>query len=281
MPQTRLANGDQGSHWNDLAGRTWADLSDMLDRVLEPLKALLMDEISPVDGARILDVGCGAGAVTLASSKVAGPGGSCLGIDISEPLIDAARARAKGLDSAGATFIRGDAQTYPFVPGSFDAIISRFGIMFFDDPTAAFRNLRAAARPGAKLACLAWRSAAENVFMTTAERAAADIVPDFPQRDERGPGQFAFARRDYVQGILEASGWQAIEIRPIDVTCEMPRRDLGTYVTRMGPLGAVFHSLDHKAKAEIAPRIEAAFEPFIDDGMVRFTAACWMMTARA
>ncbi len=281
MPETRLANRDQESHWNDLAGRTWADLSDMLDRLLEPFEALLMDEIRPVAGARILDVGCGAGAVTLAAAKLAGPGGSCLGIDISEPLIDAARTRARGLDSAAATFVRGDAQTYPFESSSFDAIVSRFGIMFFDDPAAAFRNLRAAARPGAKLACVAWRSAAENAFMTAAEKAAADILSDFPQRDENAPGQFAFARRERVQGILESSNWHAIAIRPIDVACEMPRRDLASYVTRMGPLGAVFHSLDDKAKAEIAPRIEAAFEPFVDEGVVRFTAACWMMTARA
>ena len=281
MPQTRLANRDQESRWNDLTGRAWADLSDMLDRVLEPFEALLIEEIRPVAGARILDVGCGAGAVTLAAAKLAAPGGSCLGIDISEPLVEAARTRADRLGIPAASFVRGDAQTYPFESGSFDAIVSRFGIMFFDDPEAAFRNLRAAARPGAKLACLAWRSAAENVFMTMAERAAADILPDFPQRDEQGPGQFAFARRDYVEGILEASGWEAVEIRPIDVPCEMRRRDLGTYVTRMGPLGAVFHGLDDKAKAEIAPRIEAAFEPFVDDGMVRFTAACWMITARA
>ena len=281
MPKTPLANRDQESHWNDFAGRTWAELSDMLDRLLEPFATLLLQDIAPDDGARILDVGCGAGAVTLAAAKQGGERGSCLGIDISEPLIATARARASRLGVAAAIFARGDGQTYPFEPQSFDAIVSRFGIMFFDDPVAAFRNLRAAARPGARLACVAWRSADENAFMTTAERAARNILPDFPQRDESAPGQFAFARRERVQEILEASGWQDIDIRAIDVPCEMPRRDLGIYVTRMGPLGAVFDTLDQQEKAEIAPRIEAAFEPFVDGERVRFTAACWMMKARA
>jgi SAM-dependent methyltransferase len=281
MLETELANHDQAAHWNDLAGRTWSELREVIDRVLVPFEALLIDEIRPVDGGHILDVGCGAGAVTLAAARLAGPEGSCLGVDISAPLIATARARAGSEGVAAARFQQADAQTYPFDPRSYDAIVSRFGIMFFDDPVAAFRNLKSAARAGAKLACVTWRSAAENAFMTTAERAAAAYLPDFPQRDEAGPGQFAFADRDRVRTILEESGWQPIAIRPIDVPCSMPRRDLRTYATRMGPLGALFSTLDESSKAEVGRRVEAAFEPFVRDDTVRFTAACWMMTARA
>lgn len=281
MSKTHLANQDQRSHWNDVAGRTWAELSDMLDRILAPFEPLLIDEIRPVDGARILDIGCGAGAITLAAARLAGPGGRCLGVDIAAPLIETARARASRQGISAASFMQADAQTYSFEAESFDAIVSRFGIMFFDDPVAAFRNLKAAACPTATLACVAWRSAAENAFMTTAEQVAAAAIADFPKRAEDGPGQFAFARRERVLGILEASGWREIAIRPIDAPCEMSRSDVGTYVTRMGPLGAVFQSLEEEAKADIAPRIEAAFQPFVEGDVVRFTAACWMITARA
>ncbi len=153
--------------------------------------------------------------------------------------------------------------------------------MFFDDPVAAFSNLRAAAAAQAKLACAVWRSADENPFMTTAERTAAAVLPDFPARSESGPGQFAFADAAFVQEILAASGWPESEVRPIDVPCSLPRRDLRVYVTRMGPLGAQFPGLDDPTRAEIAARLETAFEPFVRDDMVHFIAACWMVTALA
>lgn len=281
MLETDLVNQDQAAHWNDVAGRTWAELRDVIDQVLAPFEALLIDEIRPADGGRILDVGCGAGAVTLAAARLAGPEGFCLGADISAPLIEAAWARAGSEGVASARFRQADAQAYPFEPGSFDAIVSRFGVMFFDDPVAAFRNLRSAARTGAKLACVTWRSAAENSFMTTAERAAAPFLPDLPRRDAGGPGQFGLADPEHARAILEESGWQDIALRPVDVPCSMPRRDLWTYVTRMGPVGALFPSLDESKKAEVGRRVEAAFEPFVRDDTVHFTSACWMMTARA
>ena len=152
MTQTRTANADQSAKWNDQAGRSWAELSDMLDRLLEPFVPLVLDEVGPVAGLRILDVGCGAGALTLAAAE---RGASALGVDISGPLIEAARARAARLGLAEAEFAEADAQEHRFEGPGFDALVSRFGVMFFADPVAAFRNLRSAARPGGKLACLA------------------------------------------------------------------------------------------------------------------------------
>lgn len=281
MPNVPLANHDQAARWNDQSGRTWTELRDLIDTVLAPCIPPIVREIGPIDGGRALDVGCGAGALTLATAKLTGPRGSCLGVDISAPLIEAAKARAErdGVSMAG--FLEADAQVHPFDAGSFDAIVSRFGVMFFEDPVAAFRNLRRAARPGAKLACMAWRSPAENAFMTAAARAAAAGLPGFPPQTQNGPGQFGFADDAFVRTILQESGWQTIAIRSVDVPCRMPRRDLMTYATRMGPLGAVFPLLDDETKAELAPKIEAAFDPFVQGEEVNFIAACWMITARA
>jgi SAM-dependent methyltransferase len=278
MSPINIANPEQSALWNDQAGRSWAELSDMLDRLLAPFVPLLMDEIAPVERRRVLDVGCGAGALTLAAAQ---SGSHCLGVDISAPLIEAARERAVRRGLATADFVQADAQTHAFDPPGFDALISRFGVMFFADPVAAFRNLRSAARPGATLACLAWRSAAENGFMIAAERAAATILPQLPRRDENGPGQFAFADPDRVRSILTNSGWQDVTVRPVEVTCTMPERDLALYARRMGPVGGLLPSLDEALKSEVERRVDAALLPWVEDGTARFTAACWIVTARA
>src|SRR5262249_45490429 len=143
-------------------------------------------------GARsVLDVGCGTGATTLAIARALGAGGRSVGIDISEPMLALAWERAKR-EKGTATFVVADAETPAFEPGSFDTIVSRFGVMFFGDSVRAFANLRSAVRPGGDLALIAWRGPADNPFMTAAERAAAAYLPDIPPRSVDGPGQFAF-----------------------------------------------------------------------------------------
>lgn len=278
MSRTAAANSEQSRRWNDRAGRAWAELSEMLDRLLEPFVPLLLEEIEPAAGGRILDVGCGAGALTIAAAR---RGAEALGVDISAPLIEAARARADRLGVAGASFVRGDAQTHRFDEKSFDALISRFGVMFFADPVAAFRNLRSAVRPGAKLACLAWRSAAENDFMTAAERSAADLLPQLPGRVENGPGQFGFADPDAVRAILAEGGWRSVAIRPVDVECSLPEDDLRLYARRMGPVADLLPTLDQTRRSEVERRLDAAFLPYVQGGEGRFTAACWLVTAQA
>jgi SAM-dependent methyltransferase len=278
MAQSDVANAEQSVKWNDQAGRSWAELSDMLDRLLEPFVPLVLDETGPVAGRRILDVGCGAGALTLAAAE---RGAFGLGVDISAPLIEAARARAEHLGLAGAEFVKADAQAYRFEGPGFDALISRFGVMFFADPVAAFRNLRSAMRLGAKLACLAWRSAEENDFMTAAERSAADLLPELPERIDDGPGQFGFADSGRVRSILTEAGWQDVAIGPVDVECTMTEEELRLYGRRMGPVASLLPGLDDFRRAEVERRIDAGFLPHLRNGEARFTAACWMVTARA
>jgi SAM-dependent methyltransferase len=278
MSKVAFANAEQSARWNDRAGRSWAELSDMLDRLLGPFVPLLLEEIAPVAGRRIIDVGCGAGALTLAAAE---RGASAVGVDISGPLIEAAKARARPLGTAAAQFVQGDAQTHGFDAHGFDALISRFGVMFFADPVAAFRNLRSAVRPGGRLACLAWRSAAENGFMTAAERSVADILPQLPGRVENGPGQFGFAEAGRVRSILAEGGWRDIEIRPVDVECNLPEEDLRLYVRRMGPVADLLPTLDETVRAEVERRVDAAFLPYLRNREARFTAACWMVTALA
>jgi hypothetical protein len=153
--------------------------------------------------------------------------------------------------------------------------------MFFDDPVRAFANLRRAARAGAALTFIAWRSATENPFMTAAERAAAPLLPNLPARRPDAPGQFAFADQGKVGRILEESGWSGIDIRPIDVPCTLPAQGLARYVTRLGPVGLILQEADERTRAEVSETVRAAFDPYVHGAEVRFTAACWMVGARA
>jgi hypothetical protein len=160
-------------------------------------------------------------------------------------------------------------------------IVSRFGIMFFDDPVAAFANLHRAMRRDGELLVIPFRSSAENPFMTTAERAAAPFLPDLPRRRTDGPGQFAFADARRVQTILERSGWTAIDITPLDVECSLPERNLLEYVTRLGPVGMALRDADAATRARIVDAVRPAFDTFVRGADVRFTAACWNVSARA
>ena len=179
------------------------------------------------------------------------------------------------------TFICADAALHPFERASFDLIFSRFGVMFFSEPVRAFENLRRAARDGADLCCIVWRSPGENRFMTTAERAAAPMLPNIPARDPNAPGQFALADPNRVRGILEQSGWADIEIVPLDVECSFPQADLERYVTRLGPVGRLLNDVDEHTKARVTAAVLPAFSQFIHGATVRFDAACWWVRAAA
>ena len=275
-----MRNDEQEQYWNGPGGRTWRDMQAVVDGMLEPLTHLLVDAAATASDLRVLDVGCGAGSTTLAMARRLGAQGRCTGVDISEPLIAMAVERAQR-EGAPASFIRADAQTHQFEPGAFDAVISRFGVMFFDDPVAAFANLRRAARHGATLHFVAWRSPAENPFMTAAERAAAPLLPNIPQREPGAPGPFALADRQRLNAILETSAWSDIELRPIEVSCTFPESELVRYFTRLGPVGRVFPELDEQARDRLIATLRPAFDPYVHSSEVCFTASCWNVSARA
>jgi ubiquinone/menaquinone biosynthesis C-methylase UbiE len=280
MDTAQQNDNQQATLWNGLAGRAWVEMQEPLDKILKPFEDLLVEAVSRGPGGRVLDVGCGTGSTTLALARLLGAKGRSIGIDISDAMIAAARSRAER-ESTPASFICADAQAHAFEPASFDAIISRFGVMFFDDPIRAFANLRRAATDNAELRFVAWRSAAENPFMTTAERAAAPLLPNLPARQPDAPGQFAFANDRRVYTILEESGWAGIDIRPIDVACTLPEKELVPYMTRLGPVGRVLQQTDDRTRAQVIKTVRAAVDPYVRGAEVRFTAACWMVTAQA
>jgi SAM-dependent methyltransferase len=280
MNVTRRTEDEQAARWKGPAGHAWVDAQPVLDGMLRPFEDLLVDAVLAEPARHVLDVGCGTGATTLAVARRLGTQGRCVGIDISEPMISAARARAER-EGVQASFVRADAQDHEFEPATFDTVISRFGVMFFNDFVQAFTNLRRAAKDDARLRFITWRGPAENPFMTTAERAAAPLLPNLPARRPDEPGQFAFADAGRVHHILEESGWTGIDVRPIDVACALPEKELVGYFTRLGPVSLVLGEADERTRQRVVETVRAAFDPFVQGTEVRFTAACWMVGARA
>ncbi|MFE7168012.1 class I SAM-dependent methyltransferase [Streptomyces sp. NPDC057616] len=271
--------GTYGDRWNGPGGHAWVDLQPVLDGMFRHLVPYLTEAVPAEQPRRVLDVGCGTGGVTLAVARRLGPAGHSVGVDISEPLVAAAGERAER-EGVPASFIHADAQDHPFEPAVFDAVVSRFGVMFFGDSVEAFGNLRRAATDDARLRLVVWRDAEENPFMTTAERAAAPLV-DVPPRSAGQPGQFAFADRDKVGRILAESGWSGIDIRPADVECVLPEAELENYFTRLGPLSQVLGDMEEGPRREVVDTVRAAFDTFVHGADVRFTAAVWVVDARA
>ncbi|WGS54360.1 class I SAM-dependent methyltransferase [Paraburkholderia sp. D15] len=280
MTTKRHANDEQTQLWNGSSGDAWIASKDVLDRMFQPFETLLASKLVDGGAQHVLDVGCGTGSTTLALARRLNADGYCLGADVSAPMIAVAEARARH-DNSRARFLCADVQTHPFEPHRFDVAVSRFGVMFFDDPVVAFENLRRAMKPAGALHCIAWRSASDNPFMTTAERAAAPLLPDLPARQPGAPGQFAFADRQRVTSILQQSGWHGIDIQPLDVDCTLPESELAAYLTRLGPVGRVLQTVDASKRDDIVATIQAAFAPYVHADEVRYRAACWMIDAHA
>jgi ubiquinone/menaquinone biosynthesis C-methylase UbiE len=276
------ANADQIAYWNAVAGETWANLQDRLDHQLELLGRRGMGELQLTPGQRALDIGCGTGQTTLALARAVGPQGAVLGVDISHPLLEVARRRAVKGGAANATFVEADAQTEGFEPASFDAAFSRFGVMFFADPVAAFRNIRSALKPGGRLAFVCWRMASENPVMTVAMAAATPYLRPMPApADPNAPGPFAFADPERTRGILADAGFTEIAIAPhnekvgggnLDQTLELS--------LRVGPLGSFLRENPDQRDAAVAAVRQALAAHEGPDG-VKLDSGTWIVSARA
>jgi SAM-dependent methyltransferase len=274
------ANAGQIDYWNDAAGQTWARLQAALDVQIEPLGRAVIAALAPKPGERVIDVGCGCGESTLALADAVGPSGQALGVDISEPMLAVARDRVGGRTQA--RFQNADAQVEAFEPAHFDMIHSRFGVMFFEDPTAAFANLRRALKSGGRLAFLCWRTPAENPVMTAPMAAAQPFLPPPEPPTPGAPGPFAFADPERVRAILSGAGFADIGV----VAQNMPAGGNSLEATldlslHVGPLGRMLREnpgADRDGAVDAVRRTLAAHQD--PNGRVFMDSATWIVTAR-
>jgi SAM-dependent methyltransferase len=208
-----IANHEQARHWNSDEASHWVTHQAAHDRMLAPFTDMLLGAAALSPGDRVADIGCGCGATTRAAAQTVTPG-PALGVDLSGPMLARARADAQAAGLENATFEQADAQVHPFGDASFDAVISRFGIMFFADPVAAFANLRRATRPGGRLAFICWQDFTANEWLLVPGAALARHVTLPDLAPPGAAGMLAFADPGRVRAVLTGAGWRDIDVAP-------------------------------------------------------------------
>lgn len=273
-------NAAQIDYWNAGSGESWAAFQSSLDTQLDPLGRAGIDALAPRAGERILDVGCGCGHTTLQLADRVGSDGAVTGLDVSRPMLEVARTRSLTEGIMRPAFIEADAQTSEF-PAPFDAIFSRFGVMFFEDTVAAFANLRQALKPQGRFTFVCWRSPVENLWMRLPVDVAAPFLPPRPPFDPAAPGPYRFADATVTRGFLEAAGFEAIDIRPHDALVGGLQIDEALRMAlRIGPLGSALRDAPEKT-AEVTASVRTLLEAHRDSaGKVWMPAAVWIASAR-
>ncbi len=274
-------NSGQAVHWNAAAGETWAALQARIDRQIGPLGLRAMDALAVRPGERLIDIGCGCGDTSLELARRAGATGAVLGVDVSAPMLAVARRRAAAANAPGLSFLQSDAQTCRFAPGSADGLFSRFGVMFFADPTAAFANLRAALTPAGRLAFVCWRAMELNPFMTAPLDAARPLLPTPSEPPPlHAPGPFALADPDRLTAILSAAGFSDIDLLPHDQAIGGEDLEASVdYALRLGPLGAVLREQPALAPI-VTDAVREALARYERPEGVLLPSASWIVTAR-
>jgi SAM-dependent methyltransferase/DNA-binding transcriptional MerR regulator len=283
-PTMTIANHEQAEHWNSDEAAHWVIHQAAYDRMLAPFVDMVLDAAALGPGDRVLDVGCGCGATTRAAAKAA-PSGTAVGVDLSAPMLARARADAEAAGLANARFEQTDAQIHPFEEATFDAVISRFGIMFFTDPVAAFANLRRATRPGGRLAFVCWQDLVANEWLVVPGAAIAQHVP-LPDGGPSGAaGMMAFADPYRVRSVLTDAGWRDITVAPQQTSMLVGgggTLDEAIEFLRTGSMGrSLLAGADPETAARAVAAVREALLSHVADDGVRLDAAVWCVSARS
>ena len=276
--ETKPGNAEQIEFWNGEAGATWARRQQRMDALLGPISDAALRACTAKAGDRVLDVGCGCGETTL---RLAQRGATATGVDISKPMLERARERASST-GAPATFVLGDAAEFRF-DDRYDHVFSRFGVMFFSDPRAAFTNIRGALRAGGRLCFVCWQLPQFNAWISAPFAVARPMLPPQPPLDPRAPGPFAFADADYVREILTGAGFQGVRIDPLTTPLVLGH-DVDSaleMVCEVGPLSRSLASLDPATRARIVAVVREPLQTALTNGGVSLGAACWIVQATA
>jgi SAM-dependent methyltransferase len=283
MSEATIANVAQRDYWNTVAGPRWIGLEGYVERRVEPVNALLLRHAGAAAGERILEIGCGTGAFTVPLAHAVGPRGEVVGADISTAMLAGARKRLAEAGLSNVTLVEADAQTQPFDPGRFDLIASRFGVMFFANPAAAFANLVAAARPGGRLCFACWGRLDENEHWLVPYRVALKHLGPPEPAPPRAPGPMAFADADYVREFLGSAGFADVAVaREHPAMAAASPGEEADAAIRMGPSARLIDEKkpDAATREAIRREIEAAFVALAAGGMLRLPSTVLLVTAR-
>jgi SAM-dependent methyltransferase len=274
-------NADQIEYWNETSGPKWVAQQALLDALTAQPGRLALERAAPRPGERVLDVGCGCGQTVLELAERVGPTGHVLGVDVSRPMLARARERVREAGLGHVALEAADAQTHGFAADR-DLVFSRFGVMFFDDPHAAFVNLRSALRPGGRLAFVCWRALDQNPWMLVPLRAAAQHIPLPPPPDPHAPGPFALADPKRLRDILEGAGFEDIAIEPAEVTLMLGSgagvERATAFVLEIGPTGALLREAGDSARERVAAAVADALRPYATPRGVSLPGGVWVVS---
>ena len=248
-----MANDAMIGIWNDANAKRWLKLRGALTAMVAPFGEAALERLAPRTGEKALDVGCGCGETT---ALLAQRTGDALGVDVSQPFIDVARSEAL----PGARYLVADAQTHRFEE-KFDLVYSRFGIMFFDDPAAAFANLHAALRPGGRLCAAVWGPFDENTWASVPLRVVRRHFPG-PDRPASGPGPFGLSDPDRLARLLTGAGFTGVSVVPLALS----RRTEPAVLVQSGPVAGVLREAG-EAGERLGPTIEAEVAAALQEGV--------------
>ena len=278
------ANQEQSQYWNEQAGPKWVRRQAQLDTQIEPLGLAAMQHADIKPGERVLDIGCGCGQTALELAERVGPNGSVLGADLSQPMLARAQERQREQKLNNLTFVQADAQTYAFAQEHFDLVFSRFGVMFFADPTAAFQNLQTALRPDGRMCFLCWQPLAQNDWVTVPLGAVAQHVSLPPPLVPGTPGPFSLGDPDHIREILGAAGFAnvGIELHETDLNLGGAKTvdEAVTFLLEIGPMVAVLRDAEEAVRQQAIEEVRTALRPYASADGVQLHAATWIVTAR-
>jgi SAM-dependent methyltransferase len=278
------ANADQAEFWNSAQGEKWVRHQADFDQRLGPLGDALLSQAAIRRGERVIDVGCGTGATTLELAEQVGPEGSVLAIDLSAPMLALARRRSAERGHHNVRFLRADAQSHRFEQTAHDLLISRFGVMFFSDPVAAFANLRSTLRPGGRLGFVCWAALERNPWFALPLAAGERWLGAAEPQPPRAPGPLAFSETGYVEDILAAAGFADVAIET--VATRLPGAPTAeaeaAFACLAGPLARLIRTREPDAATEraIVGEITERFRPFQSAAGVRIPATLHYVRAR-
>ena len=287
MSTTADQNEAQARYWNDDAGHVWTTWQERMDGQLAPLGLAALDAAGIQPGLRVLDIGCGCGHTTLEAAHRVGPSGSVVGLDVSDTMLMRARERATADGVAQRVeFVCGDAQVAAVadVGGPADVVVSRFGVMFFADPTAAFANIGSLARSGATMAFVCWQAPKLNLWASEMGRELARMFPDQPPVDPHAPGPFAFADPDRTAGLVSAGGWTHVQVascvRPMQLFGTTDRNTALEGILLIGGAGRLLKDATDMQRDEARMAATRVIDGFWTDNGAVVDGACWLVTAQ-
>jgi SAM-dependent methyltransferase len=284
MPEAQ-ANHEQIRYWNEQAGPRWVQRQEQLDAQINPLGLAAMQRVDVKPGEHVLDVGCGCGQSALELAERVGPQGSVVGIDISQPMLARARERQNELQMKNLTFLHADAQTHRFEQERFDLIFSRFGVMFFTDPTAAFTNLCTALRPDGRLCFICWQALEKNEWIRIPLMAAAQHMQLPPPPAPGTPGPLSLADPERVRGLLTASGFKDINFEAYEAAVSLGGatsvEEAVDFALAIGPTAMLLRDADPSVRTRVAQAIREALTPYMTPKGLSLNGAAWIVRARA